>query len=266
MAAPQDTPPWASLLQSKESKTDRITFCGPQTFVNINVGSGQEKLTFMVQKSLICHYSAFFDAAFNGPFLEGKSQVINMEDVENKIMGLLVDWLYLQRIQSEHGTSTRVTMLDLAKLWVLADRCTIPALQAAAMKGMQTWDRYCEVLDPTLSNTEDLADFTTYVYSHDTQNGPLSKLYIDIILGVCAHLELSGREKWKDEFLGVLEVAMSPGAAFQLLNVMITGATGFGGLRTAHRLKQGLTGFPEPADKKSWREWERETVLVLKPT
>ncbi|KAF8852845.1 hypothetical protein BDZ45DRAFT_807098 [Acephala macrosclerotiorum] len=247
MTTLEDKAAFALARHKKESQNERITFCGPQTFVTITAGSGQDKHTFTVQKSLICHYSAFFDAAFNGGFLEGKSQAMDMEDVEGEIMGLLVDWLYLQRIQSAHGSGANVTMLDLAKLWTLADRCTIPDLQAAAMKDMQSWDRYCEVLNPTLSNTKNLAAFTDHVYGNNMHNGPLSKLYIDIVLGVCDQIEKRGRADWKDKFLGVLEAAMGPSAAFELLSVMIAGTTGFGKLRMGQMLRGGLDLLPEPA-------------------
>lgn len=94
------------------------------------------------------------------------------------------------------GTGAKVTMLDLAKLWTLADRCTIPNLKYAAMEEMQSWDRYCEVLDPTLSNIENLAAFTDHVYNNNMHNGPLSKIYIDIALGVCDDIEQNRREDW----------------------------------------------------------------------
>lgn len=75
----------------------------PQAFVNITTGSGQDKHTFTVHKSLICHYSAFFDVALRGGSPEDKLLTRHFEDVEGEIMGLLVDWLYLQRIQLVHG-------------------------------------------------------------------------------------------------------------------------------------------------------------------
>lgn len=52
----------------------------------------------MVQKSFLCHYSPFFNAAFNGRFIEGETQEMTLEDVETDIFDLLVRWVYEQRI------------------------------------------------------------------------------------------------------------------------------------------------------------------------
>ncbi len=52
----------------------------------------------MVPKSLICCYSPFFDAAFNGQFVEGETQSMILEDVESEIFALLVRWLYENQI------------------------------------------------------------------------------------------------------------------------------------------------------------------------
>ncbi|KAF8852846.1 hypothetical protein BDZ45DRAFT_558213, partial [Acephala macrosclerotiorum] len=67
-------------------------YSGPQSFVKINVGA--EKQPFNVLKSLICHHSPFFKAAFTGSFVEAQEQSMDLEDVEVPIFTLFVDWLY----------------------------------------------------------------------------------------------------------------------------------------------------------------------------
>lgn len=57
--------------------------------VKINVGP--EKQPFNVLKSLICHHSPFFKAAFTGSFLEAKEQSMDLDDVEARIFTLFVD-------------------------------------------------------------------------------------------------------------------------------------------------------------------------------
>jgi len=36
--------------------------------------------TFRIHKNFICYYSPFFDAAFNGKFVEGETQSMKLED------------------------------------------------------------------------------------------------------------------------------------------------------------------------------------------
>lgn len=75
------------------------------------------------------HFSPFFSAAFNSNFAEGKTQSMRMVDVEAKTFGLLVHWMYEHEIEGGKD----VGILQLAKLWTLADRCVIPKLQNEAM-------------------------------------------------------------------------------------------------------------------------------------
>lgn len=86
----------------KRSKADMF-HSGPQTFVKITVGTDPDTQTFSILKSLVCHKSPFFRAAFEGSFSEAESQTMTLEDVEPKIFGLMVDWLYTQKVEKEFG-------------------------------------------------------------------------------------------------------------------------------------------------------------------
>lgn len=58
------------------------------------VASGEK---FVVHKDLICYASPFFDRAFNGAFLEGKTQQMKLPDVETSLFGVFVNWLYIKK-------------------------------------------------------------------------------------------------------------------------------------------------------------------------
>ena len=76
-----------------------------------------------------------FDAAFNGRFIEGETQKMELDDVEPEIFGLLVHWLYTKgfNIDLEDFDSPFKIWVILAKLWILAERFALPALQNDVM-------------------------------------------------------------------------------------------------------------------------------------
>ncbi|KUJ07470.1 uncharacterized protein LY89DRAFT_556207, partial [Mollisia scopiformis] len=100
--------------------------------VTISVGIGAIAETFTVLKSVICHYSPFFNAAFNSQFKEGDTQSMVLNDADTNAFRLFVDWLYTQEIRYDDAETS--SMMTLARLWILADRFLIPKLQNQTMK------------------------------------------------------------------------------------------------------------------------------------
>lgn len=98
----------------------------PETMVTILVGAGDNKAKFVVHKDFVCHYSLVFRAAFNGVFIEGQSQIYYLRDEREKVVGLLVEWIYTKDISSSNDRSGYD---DLVELWILADKLCIPDLQ-----------------------------------------------------------------------------------------------------------------------------------------
>jgi hypothetical protein len=70
----------------------------------------QESATtkFLIHKNLLCQYSRFFTAAFNGKFMEGATQNMVFEEVDADMFGVLVNWIYTQKIS---GSSNVVPSL-----------------------------------------------------------------------------------------------------------------------------------------------------------
>ena len=91
-------------------------------------------MTLKIHKSLISHYSAFFEMAFsNMEFTEARTQEITIKDIQISAFGLLHHWLYFQNLKEDFATPN-VTSLLLAKVWDLAERFLMPRLQNDAME------------------------------------------------------------------------------------------------------------------------------------
>jgi hypothetical protein len=65
------------------------------------VGKGSDLKTFKIYKETLSYYSPFFASAFSGPFIEGQSQEMKLEDVDGAAFGLMVAWLYTKTISDE---------------------------------------------------------------------------------------------------------------------------------------------------------------------
>ncbi|TVY19562.1 hypothetical protein LARI1_G003406 [Lachnellula arida] len=130
--------------RSEKEEGSRPSFLDATEMVKINVfespsndkKEGGEKVNsaevtkkpFLVHKAILCHYSPFFDAAFNGGFQEDTTQELDLPDTDPIVFGILVEWTYSQRVIMP-TTRTCNDRFTLMKLWVLADRCLIPRLQ-----------------------------------------------------------------------------------------------------------------------------------------
>jgi hypothetical protein len=63
-----------------------------------NDGTEEYKTTFPIHKAIVCHYSPFFDATFNGNFEEGTTQEIDLRDTEPAVFSVFVEWFYSQKV------------------------------------------------------------------------------------------------------------------------------------------------------------------------
>ncbi|TVY50181.1 hypothetical protein LCER1_G009005, partial [Lachnellula cervina] len=66
--------------------------------VTILAGSGEKEEKFIVHKAFACHYSPVFKAAFDSGFIEGQTQTYKLDDIEPKVVQVLVQWVYTQKI------------------------------------------------------------------------------------------------------------------------------------------------------------------------
>jgi hypothetical protein len=97
-----------------------VAFRTPQTVVIIIVDLGANQQTFVIHKHLISHYSPFFKAEFDSNIEQGETKTMTMEDVDARIFGLFVHWLYTQTKRMSQLQSR--PLIDWAKFYSLAIR------------------------------------------------------------------------------------------------------------------------------------------------
>ncbi|KAF8852849.1 hypothetical protein BDZ45DRAFT_729877 [Acephala macrosclerotiorum] len=196
------------LILPKTKEVDQLNFCGPQIFVTIEAGIGDDKETFTVHQQVVSRHSPFFRAAFEGNFVEGRTKAMNFDDVESGIFGLLVNWVYLHEFV--RGDQKRVTYLDLAKLWALADRLMMPKLQNAVMDiytgfkdpqnlNVPAWDRDVDTPD---MNVEAMVKVVKFVYESTPETAPLRALCVKTVMWILKDEEREDAEAYFERFVG----------------------------------------------------------------
>lgn len=101
---------------------------GPTSRVEVGIGPTQK--VYHIHKKLICRWSQYFQAVFNGYFQEAASQVVTLEEEQPKLFDLVNYWLYSSaiRIPSEAKRPREIQSI-LVELWLFGDRRGMPALQ-----------------------------------------------------------------------------------------------------------------------------------------
>lgn len=61
--------------------------------VDIYVGVGQQRKHYCLPKNIMCYYSRYFDRCFNGSFLEGTTQELELPDDPVIFFETLVEYL-----------------------------------------------------------------------------------------------------------------------------------------------------------------------------
>ena len=99
--------------------------------INVGLALGNTQKSFKACKGVLCFYSGYFDAAFNGQFQESTNDVVELKTEDPSIFQNFQYWLYTRRFSAE-GHSKKVLYSDLIKLWVFGDAHSIPLLQNEA--------------------------------------------------------------------------------------------------------------------------------------
>jgi hypothetical protein len=141
---------------------------------SVKVSSPDHKMQpFRVHKNYICHYSPYFDAAFNGSFIEGETQVLELEDTEPKIFGIFVNWLYTQDIIDEEGRPASCS--DCINLWILADKILVPVLQNQTLGQL-------EVVRISSSKKRFSSAIFHRVWDNTTEDSPLRAYLVEVMI------------------------------------------------------------------------------------
>ncbi|THW11129.1 hypothetical protein D6D23_10523 [Aureobasidium pullulans] len=147
---------------------------------------GPSKQEFTVHRELLCFYSDFFRAAFNGSFKEATEGRIELPDTQVDVFEIFQVWLYsrsllnTEDLQDQPDSQKYPDFEILAGLWVFGDKCQIPLLQNCAA-------------DAIIQYNKDENRFRTSVlktaYDHTMEGSPLRRLAIDILVFRMVHEE-----------------------------------------------------------------------------
>lgn len=95
---------------------------------------GPKRKEFGVHKSLLCKSSHFFDAALNGPYIEGQEGKMYLPEDDPGAFSLYVEWLYRGSIRQGN---TEQHLHDLYDLYLLAEKICLIKLKNLTMDSIQ---------------------------------------------------------------------------------------------------------------------------------
>ncbi|KAG9653089.1 hypothetical protein KCU64_g8123, partial [Aureobasidium melanogenum] len=140
---------------------------------------GKKKKAYTLHKDLLCFYSDYFRAAFNGSFKEAAERKLELPNVEEHIFEGAQLWLYTRNLQKP------IDKLDcyefLVGLWIFGDQHQIPLLQNQVMDEIFAKYKATRIFASKLVRT---------VYEKTMAGSPLRKAFIEII-AYTMHLEPS---------------------------------------------------------------------------
>jgi hypothetical protein len=116
----------------------------PTSLVTFIIGKKEKTTKFIIHKEVVCFHSKVLDAAFNSNFIKGQTLEYYLDDTSPGVFKLFMQWLYSQKLvllaltdpvreDMEIGLNES---LDLAMLWVLADKLGMSSLQNVALKAI----------------------------------------------------------------------------------------------------------------------------------
>ncbi|KAF7923929.1 hypothetical protein EAE99_006590 [Botrytis elliptica] len=151
---------------------------------------GKDLQDFGVHKSLICHCSPFFKAAFTSGFEETTTGIIKLADVDVEVFELFFQWLYTQQIgEPEHYAigpaiwdnkskayhDYKILFGTLLRLYIFADMVKVPTLKNDCIEKLS---RMGHQVKEFLTESENVQ----YVWEHTREGDLIRKLFIDAII------------------------------------------------------------------------------------
>jgi hypothetical protein len=150
---------------------------------NVVIEVGPNHIQYHLPRTLLTHYSGYFDKALNGPWKESNGQPIKLDDVIPAVFNLFVNWLYSQKIPYlfawelaaewdmdgvESMEDNEGAMLEIM-LYAFADRFLVPTLHTGLNR----------VLTTRKYGTPSL-DVITYAFNHLPDTEPILRFFVDV--------------------------------------------------------------------------------------
>ncbi|KUJ22804.1 uncharacterized protein LY89DRAFT_714523 [Mollisia scopiformis] len=177
---------FSNLALTKIEKMKTPQFSNPSDMVTFIVGLKKEK--FIVHKEFACKNSEVLRAAFNGPFLEGRTGTYILEDTSAAAFRMFTEFLYSGKItlhyhnlnaeddlvlaeDEEHIEMCAQQDTDLIDLWLLADRFLMVDFQNQVIDHMKRIYQICGVMSSCQFRK---------IYDNTQEGSPLRRLVVDL--------------------------------------------------------------------------------------
>lgn len=129
-----------------------------------------------MHKRTLCNVSPFFNAKFEGNFLEAREQVLELPDESIAVFKLFQLWVYTDSILTNNEIEGGVIASSLSGLYIFGEKYGIPDLQNLA-------------IDIVIDQIEVTHEFSTKhlhkVYDDTPDTAPLRRLLVDYMACKC---------------------------------------------------------------------------------
>lgn len=152
----------------------------------VTVHVGEQRHQFLIHKELLCHHSSFFRATFQGSFIEASSGNVELPDDDVEVFKIFESWLYTGSVGLMSNVAGHQPS-KLVKLYILADKIEIPAIQKETLETLR--ERAVRNLDLCDPDTIHLA------FENTPPGSPLRRLLVDVFA------YNANPESWQEDFL-----------------------------------------------------------------
>lgn len=126
--------------------------------------------SFPVHKSFICHYSPYFDTLLN---CNSEPEIDSVAfEADPLVFNLFLEWIYTQKLPRMDDNAVDDNSYLLAHLWILAEKCEIPALQNQVIKRLSILYRSQPNIDAAIFDI---------VYRSTGPNSPLRGFFVEFL-------------------------------------------------------------------------------------
>ncbi|CZT11061.1 uncharacterized protein RAG0_15335 [Rhynchosporium agropyri] len=98
----------------KRRKTILPTYSDPKSLVTFLIGPGPNPVEFLIHKEIVCHNSRVLAIAFNGKFIEGRTQTYGIDDTTERAFKLFMQWLYSKSFGPGDKTTELIVHKEVA--------------------------------------------------------------------------------------------------------------------------------------------------------
>ncbi|KAJ9667446.1 hypothetical protein H2201_002314 [Coniosporium apollinis] len=170
-------------LDSKPVHSSLHTFSSDVFEVHV----GAEPVRFVLHEVLACRACPFFEKAIQGGFAEASSRVIMLTEDEPETFSEVVSWIYRDLLFTEITLPEYPEDIRLCKLWVLADKLCMPALQNRVME---------LITDKALAQNHVAPTATLdWIWQHTSQGSKLRFAFVDISVRSMTRSDLWDRKR-----------------------------------------------------------------------